>query len=69
MAAEAPRTHEGRVALVTGGGRGIGAAAAATPPGRAGEPEAARAVRCLSGPDAASVTGAIPDVSGGWMMS
>jgi 3-oxoacyl-[acyl-carrier protein] reductase len=29
MPGEAPRTHAGRVALVTGGGRGIGAAVAA----------------------------------------
>lgn len=43
---------------------------AATPLGRAGEPEeVARAVCFLSGPDAAFVTGAILDVSGGWMMS
>jgi 3-oxoacyl-[acyl-carrier protein] reductase len=43
---------------------------AATPLGRAGEPEeVARAVCFLSGPDAEFVTGAILDVSGGWMMS
>ena len=41
-----------------------------TPLGRAGEPEeVARAVCFLSGPDAAFVTGAVLDVSGGWMMS
>jgi 3-oxoacyl-[acyl-carrier protein] reductase len=43
---------------------------AATPLGRAGEPEeVARAVCFLSGPDAEFVTGAILDVAGGWMMS
>ena len=43
---------------------------AATPLGRAGEPEeVARAVCFLSGPDAGFVTGAVLDVSGGWMMS
>ena len=43
---------------------------AATPLGRAGEPEeVARAVCFLSGPDAEFVTGAVLDVSGGWMMS
>ena len=42
----------------------------ATPLGRAGEPEeVARAVCFLSGPDAEFVTGAILDVSGGWMVS
>jgi 3-oxoacyl-[acyl-carrier protein] reductase len=43
---------------------------AATPLGRAGEPEeVARAVCFLCGPDAEFVTGATLDVSGGWMMS
>ena len=43
---------------------------AATPLGRAGEPEeVARTVCFLSGPDAEFVTGAVLDVSGGWMMS
>jgi 3-oxoacyl-[acyl-carrier protein] reductase len=43
---------------------------AATPLGRAGEAEeVARAVCFLSGPDAEFVTGAVLDVSGGWMMS
>lgn len=42
----------------------------ATPLGRAGEPEeVASAVCFLSGPDAGFVTGAVLDVSGGWMMS
>lgn len=42
----------------------------ATPLGRAGEPEeVARAVCFLCGPDAEFVTGAVLDVSGGWMMS
>ncbi len=43
---------------------------AATPLGRAGEPEeVARAVCFLCGPDAEFITGATLDVSGGWMMS
>jgi hypothetical protein len=69
-------THAGRVAIVTGAGRGVAmpivAAAGGAAPAAviAGTPAAVvRAVRFPAGPEAACVTGRTIGAAGGWMMT